>query len=350
MLQFYYAITLAFFYSTLALANNNPILVTPWTGNDDPQIVNALTNNQLIFKGAIELKSTNTPPFGGFSSCLLNAEGDTLTCISDFSSSNTLSKKHRSAWHQFRLLYNEKNEIINAEIIRSGQVYDNHKNIVMGEIESMAQINSNLYVSFDNKRKNGNQIWMLPPLKPGNPTVKWLAKPDVLTIPQYPLKKHNEGIECMTETSKNQLFLIHETLPGLREKSHRFAWIINPSTNAGEILKYKSKLQEVKGATTLNNGNIIVLEKTFNRTNQSTRISLLELTPNDLRKESIQGHSLFDVSSKHFDNFEGIASFFKDGKEFILLISDNNADWNLDHNGLPIQKNIVLLFELRKDL
>lgn len=319
----------------------------PWTENNNLTLTSSLSNERLTFKGGIELTSDNSSPFGGFSSAFTDSTGNIITCISDFTSSSYFKAIHRSRWYQYQLIYNEKNEIVGVKHIMSGQVCDENEMPIKGEIESVAQIGTTYYISFDNKRKLGNQIWTFTPL---NNTEKWIAKPSKLHIPHYPPANHNEGIECMTETDESQLFLVHETLPGLTEKSERFAWLINSEKNSSTKLIYQGNLQEIKGATTLKNGNIIVLEKTFAPSNKSTRINLVRISQEELKNKTISGTIIFDVSSPYFDNFEGITSFNRNGKSFILLVSDNNGDWNLNADGKPIQKNILFLFEVKRDL
>jgi hypothetical protein len=59
----------------------------------------------------------------------------------------------------------------------------------------------------------------------------------------------------------------------------------------------------------------------------------------------VHGRTLVELTARGknqvLDNFEGLASFTRDGREFLFLLSDDNFN--------PEQKTLLLLFELMLD-
>ncbi|MCG6186841.1 hypothetical protein [Maribellus maritimus] len=63
-----------------------------------------------------------------------------------------------------------------------------------------------------------------------------------------------------------------------------------------------------------------------------------------MKENYIEPITLLDTGfSKALDNFEGIDSYTVDGKEYLLLISDDNGDWNGEK-----QQTLLLNFKLLK--
>lgn len=195
----------------------------------------------------------------------------------------------------------------------------------------------------------GNTIAVYPRNKfsSSDTMTDWVATEKRFDIDGFASESFREGIECMTETNNKELFLIHETKPGIKENTTRFGWIINTKGENVKKFSFVSHLKEVKGATTLPNGNIVVLEKSYNSSQRSTHLNLVEIKRTDIYKNTLSGKVILNAKSTHLDNFEGITSFEKDDKTYILLVSDNNGDWNRDKYGKPIQKTLLLLFEYK---
>lgn len=320
-----------------------------WHENDNQELQRILNNDNLVYKGGLELKSSGSIPFGGLSALSANEDGSELLMISDFSSRRSLDKHHRSVWYKCQLSFGENNILTEASVINQGQMHHSDQTLVNGEIESMAIIKKLCYISFDNQEGLGNKIAIYPKNKfsSTDSETNWIATENQLEIPDFVSKSYKEGIEGMTETDNKELFLIHETKPGIKENTTRFGWIIDPKSHDVKKFSYVAHLKEIKAATTLPNGNIIVVEKSFNSSKRSTHLNLVEVKTTDIYKNILSGKVILDIESTLLDNFEGITSFVRDGKTYLLMVSDNNGDWNVDMIGDPIQKTLVLLFEYK---
>lgn len=341
---------LFFFYlwiNAYAGETNDSIWSQTWLEVDNQELQTSLNTSKLIFKGGLELKANSPIAFGGISALSANEDGSEILMISDYSSKSKPENQYRSRWYKAHLSFGEDNSISKYTLINQGQMFHADQTLVDGEIESLANIKKLWYVSFDNKNGLGNTIAVYPKPKFNDGQTNWVATKNQLKIPDFASESFREGIECMTETNNKELFLIHERKPGIKENTTRFGWIIDPKSEEVKNFSFVAHLKEIKGATTLPNGNIVVVEKSYDSKKRSTHLNLVEVKASDIYKNTLSGKVILDAKSTLLDNFEGIACFKKDEKTYILLVSDNNGDWNVDSTGLPKQKTILLLFEYK---
>jgi len=349
-----------FTYSTFA-QNVPTIDVQPWSiEQKDGKITKQLAKYpHVVFKGGLWLNQgrniASKHRFGGLSAIWVSDHGTKLFAVSDYSSlkkynelhyekdGRILHRKYNSCWFQFDLTYDDNQYLIDAILMKSGQLADSIGIIIRGESEGVAVLGDTIYVSKDQ-----------------DPYILLFDKNDFeedrFTIQekrriQIVLKESfgkNDGIEAFTRTRDNKLFAIREM--GNGKQKLRNAWLIDPKTPKDSIryLDYINDFEEVKGATTLFNGDIVVLEKT--RKNNRNKIKLVLVRQEDLEKEKPihPSTTLLRLSSKKaLDNIEGIASYARDGKEYLLLISDDNGDNRITQNTLLLHFELNLEY-LRK--
>ncbi|UII28281.1 esterase-like activity of phytase family protein [Fulvivirga maritima] len=294
--------------------------------SQDPDIFNRLSNDSIKYKGGL-LLSYDRSKFGGLSSLSAAEDGLSLLAISDYSGKpiDKIPLKYRSKWYKMNLQY--KNGLLDsAKIADQGQVFDLDGEVIDGGIESIAESDNMIYLSFDERAE------MLGFNKKSN--FKTVEK--TLTLSKFP-DRDNAGIECITLTKNHELFAIYEFN---HKKRFCEAWMVNPKDNATRHIKYYKTQTEVKGATTLHNGDIIVMEKTWNENDNTSHVQLMYIFADDLKKSKIKPTLIYDAKSAVLDNFEGITSFYAQGKEHLLLISDDNGDSGRD------QRTLLLHFEL----
>lgn len=292
---------------------------------DAPNLINRLSNQNILYKGGVIFKGDETE-FGGISSIHAIKNGSSILAISDYSSIKNPAKfgvVNRSKWFLIDLQYT--NYFLDSAIVNAqGQVHDINGELIRGEIESMAMDNDMIYLSFDERDE----------ILSYNINDHFKRAQKTLKISNFPYRD-NAGTEALTLTNNGQLFAIYEKNIG---ENYCEAWLINPKTNSTKHLKYLRTLNEIKGATTLNNGDIVVMEKTWDKKTSHIKLQLIQSDSWDTNE--IETTNILDVNSVALDNFEGITSYMKDGKEYLLLISDDNGDRRLD------QRTLLLHFEL----
>ncbi|MEA2043499.1 MAG: esterase-like activity of phytase family protein [Bacteroidota bacterium] len=307
----------------------------PWTSACDSVLIKQLSNKNLTFKGGLELYSEADIPSGGFSGLHISENGNRLLSISDFSAGKSFTDSLRAKWFIFEPTFSSSMKLLSVNQVNSGQILGPDQ-IPFSEIESIAPSDSGFYISADNKRGKGDHIYPLIINTP-EPNASIPVGPDPIKILGF--EKHSkQGIEAMTTIRDSLLFLIHENNPN---REYRYAWIINSKSGKTQQKLYVAKFGEIKGLSTLKNGNILVLEKLYQTGITTVDISILNQT--ELTEDSIRSKSILRVTSSCLDNFEGIACFERNGKEYFMIVSDNNGDWQKPGR----QKTLLLLFELR---
>ncbi len=312
-----------------------------WESPEREALIDKLSNDQLQFMGGLELVTDDNKAFGGLSSMHVNEDGKMLMAISDYSMRKSIPDKHRSHIFRIEIDYYNDGTLKNAVIKNVASVIDKNGEILQGELESIASIDGNYYASLDNGKYRADSLWRLEEEDQN------LKMQTPIELNKFPSEYNREGFEALTEMDSENLFLIHERLPGKIENSMRFAWIVDLRSGTTKRKEYRSYLEEIKGACQLDNGDFIILEKTFNRDTGMNRFALFHLQEEDLKKDTIKGKMLIDAGSKYLDNFEGISSFTRGGEDYLLICSDNNGDWNLDSEGRTRQKTLLLLFKLK---
>lgn len=330
----------------MAQSENTLIVTKPWPHNQDSILKNKLSNQGVAFVGGLELLAPDEKMFGGFSALWCSKHGDTAIVVSDFSLEDSVQKTEKSKWYKISIQYDTKSVIQGVKCISEGQFFNSKEKVIEGEIESMEFYDGTFYLSNDNRRNFGSNILQYKTTsileKDGNN--RWMASEGVIQIKEYPEKDYDEGIEAITITENGDLFVIHEKFPGQKASSPRDGWLIDPKTQSYEKFVYHSRLKEVKGATTLPNGNILILEKTFQKEGDQnmTRIAIILVDKKNLSKGNLSGTTLWEQQNDYLDNFEGISCFERNGEDYLLIVSDNNGDWNYRDP----QKSLIWLFKL----
>ncbi|MFC2104354.1 esterase-like activity of phytase family protein [Bacteroidota bacterium] len=319
--------------------SQNPVIIIEtleWNSDNDPaliqdvELIKNLSNEHISFKGGLILKANDRDEFGGLSALWVSKNGKELLAVSDYSSKLKYKDEYKSQWFQFDLIYSEKHNLINAEINKKGQFFNPNGQVISGEIESIAWNQKNFYLSFDGT----NEVFSYDMNGFKNDEISSLPQSILHLNPNFP-KIFNGGIEAMTLTRDNLLLAIYEKN---EQQLYRDAWLLNPRTDTCKYFKYFTDLEDVKGATTLLNGDLIVLEKSYD--SPLTRLKLCLINKNDLGSEEIRAQEILYLESEALDNFEGIASYSLNGKEYLLIISDDNGDRNTS------QETLLLHFEL----
>ncbi|MFC2152023.1 esterase-like activity of phytase family protein [Bacteroidota bacterium] len=303
---------------------NDPALV------NDSELISKLSNEFILFKGGLILRPKDKVEFGGLSALWVSENGKELIAISDYSSKSKYKNEYKSQWFQFNLNYDENYQLVNAEIYNKGQLSNPKAKVISGEIESIAWDQKKFYLSFD----GSNQVFSYDINSLKKDENSFLPQSILHLKPNFP-NIFNGGIEAMTATSDSLLLAIYEKND---KQAFRDAWLLNPRTDTCKYFKYFTDIEDVKGATTLLNGDIIVVEKSYDAPH--TRLKLRLINKNDLGSDDIRAQEILYIESDALDNFEGIASYSMNGREYLLLISDDNGDRH------SRQQTILLHFEL----
>lgn len=318
-----------FLFFTITLSGQN-IQSSKWNvEKNSNSIYKGLSNTQIIYKGGLVLEANDKDKFGGLSALWVSNDGKKLVAVSDYSSKQNFNKENRSRWFRFDLHYDENQNLINADIDKKGQFLDFEKEVISGEIESLAWNYNTLYISFDESNKLFS--YDINCIKSDE---KQCTPIDTFELDNFP-KRHNAGIEALTLTQENHLLAIYENNIG---QESREAWLLNPETGSIKKMNYIASLEDIKGATTLQSGDILVLEKTYDG---ETTFRLSTIKKRDLKSRTIIPDEIITTpKSKLLDNFEGIASYSINGKEYVIIITDDNGDRHKN------QKTLLFHFEL----
>ena len=307
---------------------------TVWSFSCNSGFIPELSNEFLKYKGGLELVSDSKMKTGGFSALSVLDSGNRILAISDFSAKSFFPDSLRASWYEFEPVYDDQMNLTGMKYIKNGQILTEN-NEPLAEIESVAVVNNIGHISLDNGAGKGDYIYQID-LSAEKPDGDFIILDKRTRIPNYP-QYSRQGIESMTMTDDGYLFLIHEKEPNFQ---YRYTWLINPETLDFKEKLYTSKFGEIKGITTLMSGDLIILEKHFHSGITKIDISLLPKT--DLEHDTLQSTTLLSTESRCLDNFEGISSFIRNNKEYIMLITDNNGDWQKPGR----QKTIIVLFEI----
>lgn len=304
----------------------------------------------IIFKGGVVIEPRNgtgywnRKQFGGLSSLWVRNGGISFISISDYGSNAEL--EYRSKWYEFALEFDTDNNLKGVELVKQGQMRGtNGERIEKGAIESIASFNDSIVViSFD----GSDTLVAYDMRKDGFNKALKKTRVDVGNFPNM----DNGGIEALTETDGGSLLAIYEFRK--ENKLYNGAWILGQHFGTPRKLQYFSFPDRevstedelaVKGATTLSNGDIVLIEKIFRKPNGIVEndLRLVLLKSDNLKNKEIKPITLLKTGfSKDLDNFEGIGSYTANGKEYLLLISDDNGDWEEDTG----QNTLIFQFEL----
>ena len=324
----------------LSQSLRDSVRIEKW--NPTNELISRLNNEHIIFKGGLIIKPKywTRKQFGGLSSLWVIDGGESFFTISDYG--NNVKEKFQSKWYQFNLEFDLDRNLTGVELIRQGNMYDSN-GIINGGIESIAFFrDSTLYIGFDKLR------YLLHYEFDDTGSINVVDTVFIVCKKDFP-DRYNAGIEALTNAG-DSLLAIYE-VKGVN-KDYYEAWLIDPVKKISKSLLYngfadisnKDKtnpdiLKEIKGATTLKDGNIIILEKLFNMKDKSSCLRFVLVKLQEIDENILNPITLFSSGfSKALDNFEGIGSYISNGNQYLLLISDDN--------GSKGQKTLLLNFEI----
>jgi hypothetical protein len=287
---------------------------------DDPQVK---TVGRLTWRGGIAMKA-NSPNFGGWSDIHVSTDGKQLVSISD-----------EGSWFTATIDYDKDGNLagLTGRQIGSLRGLDgkplSDKN--MADAESMALMpDGSWIVSFERHHR----IWRYPTLD-GTPTA--------IDLPaDFGKQPNNGGVEALVALADGRIVAISEELRagpqtnvgwiGTPAGGNRYAWQHFEYTVPPDF--HPTAIRQ------LPDGSFILMERAFDMVRgvrgRVVRFPAAELKPNGTVKPQ---ELAFLASPYAVDNLEGISvSRGPRGETLIWLMSDDNFN--------PMQRNILLLFEL----
>ncbi len=301
---------------------------------------------------AIQIIHAERHNTGGFSSLWLSPDCSFLITISDYSQAKdeVLDKPvRRSAWYQAKLHFNAEDSISDLTFVATGQLKDLDGTTLQGAVESIASDKNGFLISFDDR----GTIYRYANLSSKSDVrLKGQAlnnKPSV-AYSQENLGSGNLGLESITLLNNGDLLALWETE-------------FDESLAQGRLIKTDGQKLDLVyatgaspgGATTLSDGRVLILEKRWLGSKRGQRIRLATIDQSQLKQKNlilsapIHGKTLFDQTSKYYDNSEGISACRRNGREWIFVITDDNGDWsraNVEDKGHKRQKTLLLQFSL----
>ena len=278
---------------------------------------------------------------GGFSALWVSPDCKSLLTISDYSQ---VAPKYlegpikRSSWFKTNINYNAVGELESLSIIDHGQLRNIDGDVMQGAAESIEWDGNGFLVSFDDR----GDIYHYAGSQPES---RLLNKNPTVAIKQKNLGKDNDGLESITVLAENKIFALWQRLSTKSKKAQGL--IIDQSKDSIPFTYFAEA--DPGGATTLKDGSVLVLERDFI---QKT-YRLVRLVPENINHDKglVKGELLLEENSgtTTFDNFEGISSCHRNGKEWAFVISDNNGDWTeywVKKNNIGRQRTILLMIDI----
>jgi hypothetical protein len=289
---------------------------------DDPS---AKVVGRLVWRGGI-MMSAGPRGFGGWSDLHVSADGRSLTSISD-----------EGAWLTATIEYDGEAYLAGLGNARIGQLRGLDGKPIENKIEADAEALARLpdgawLVAFE----RNHRLWRYPTLGSTPTPVEGPAE-----IGRQPA---NGGLEALTALSDGRLVALSEDYS--ERPDSVMGWIGTPV--AGGRYQWRSfgyaTIADFRptAITTLPDGSFAVLERAFDMVRgvrcRVMRFDAAQLAPGG----TVRAEELARLASPYaVDNLEGIASTRGPrGETLIWLISDDNFN--------PLQRNILLVFELAK--
>lgn len=280
---------------------------------------------KLIWRGGLSMTGSSSN-FGGWSDLHISHDGHTLTTISDLGS-----------WLTATIEYDASGNLAGLAHARIGSLRGlDGKPLARkaeADAEGMAQMpDGSWLVSFE----RDHRIWRYPTLD---------GVPVPINLPDdFARQPENGGIETMTVLPDGQIVAISEdysVTAGLL-----VGWIGKPGAEGAyswQSFQYtKTPDFNPTALAPLPDGGFVMLERAFDMA-RGVRIRVMRFEAAELQPGStIRAHELARLASPvAVDNLEGIAATKGPrGETLLWLISDDNFN--------PLQRNLLLLFELEK--
>ena len=280
---------------------------------------------KLIWRGGISM-TANSPNFGGWSDLHVSPDGRSLTTISDLGS-----------WLTAAIDYDSSGNLAGLGPARIGSLRGLDGKPLASKVEADAEGMAHMpdgswLVSFERHHR----IWRYPTLD---------GVPMPVNLPEaFARQPENGGVETLTVMPDGRVIAISEEYsltPGLL-----VGWIGQPGAEgrySWQSFQY-AKTQDFSptALAPLPDGGFVMLERAFDMA-RGVRIRVMRFEAAELQPGgTIRARELARLASPvAVDNLEGIAATKgPSGETLLWLISDDNFN--------PLQRNLLLLFELEK--
>ena len=284
---------------------------------------------RLIWRGGIAMTS-NSRNFGGWSDLVVSPDNRTLTSISD-----------TGPWFTAAIERDAKGNLTGLRQATIGPMRDLKGQPLAdkswGDAEGMALMpDGSWIVSFERHHR----IWRYPTLD-GTPQ-------PITTPPHFDRQPDNGGVEALVALADGRIVAISEEY-SLRPNA-LVGWIGRPVGAGGGQGSYLWDMFEYMKVPYFNptairplpDGSFIVLERAFDFM-RGVRARLVHFPASALKADAvIDGEELARLASPYtVDNMEGLAiTTGEHGETLLWLIADDNFN--------PLQRNLLMLFELEK--
>jgi hypothetical protein len=280
---------------------------------------------RLIWRGGISMKA-NSRNFGGWSDLVVSPDNRTLTSISDTGPWFTAAIERDAKGN----LTGVSQALISPLRDLKGQPLVNKS---WADAEGMASLpDGSWLVSFEGHHR----LWHYPTLD-GTPTAINLP-------PGFERQPANGGVEALTVLHDGSIVAISEEY-SLRRNA-LVGWIgkpIGPDRYLWDMFEYmKIPNFNPTALRELPDGSFVVLERAFDFV-RGIRVRVMQFPGSALKADAvIDGEELARLASPYaVDNLEGLAATVGEhGETLLWMISDDNFN--------PLQRNLLLLFELAK--
>jgi len=289
---------------------------------DEPGLRNI---GKLIWRGGISMTASSAN-FGGWSDIHVSPDGRNLTTISDLGS-----------WLTATIDYDSSGDLTDLSHARIGSLRGLDGKPLASKVEADAEGMAHMpdgswLVSFE----RNHRIWHYPTLD---------GVPVPINLPEdFPRQPENGGVETLTVLPDGRIVAISEEYsltPGLL-----VGWIGQPGTEgrySWQSFQY-AKIQDFNptALAPLPDGGFVILERAFDMA-RGVRVRVMRFEAAELQPGgTIHARELARLASPvAVDNLEGIAATKGPrGETLLWLISDDNFN--------PLQRNLLLLFELEK--
>jgi len=280
---------------------------------------------QLIWRGGISM-TANSPNFGGWSDIHVSPDGKALNSISD-----------EGSWLTATVDYDADGNLAGLSNGRIGSLRGLDgtplENKVTSAAEGMARLpDGSWLVAFERKHR----FWRYPTLDATPTPIEGPAD-----LGQQP---NNGGVEAVTALADGRIIAISEEYvvnPGMLR-----GWIGQPTGGdrySWQTFDYaKTPDFNPTALVQLPDGSLCLLERAFDMA-RGVRVRVMQFDAADVRPGGmVRARELaWLISPYAVDNLEGLAAAKGARGETVLwLISDDNFN--------PMQRNILLMFELEK--
>jgi len=288
---------------------------------DEPQ---AHRIGKLIWRGGITM-TANSVNFGGWSDLYVSPDGRTLASISDV-----------GGWFTANIDYDSDNNLAGLSGGRIGSLRGLDGRPLadkeMADAEGMALLpDGSWLVSFERYHR----LWRYPTLD-GTPTA-------IDAPADFGRQPFNGGVEALTALADGLLVAISEEY--VARPGANVGWIGQPSGGRYSWSRFEYATIADFHPTAIRqlpDGSFATLERAFDMT-RGVRVRVMRFTASELRAGgTVQPQELARLASPYaVDNLEGLAATKGPrGETLLWLISDDNFN--------PLQRNMLLLFELEK--